>query len=175
MPSLRAAVTNAAASVSSWAYSVWNRISWTSGLMARRLITGTPMKRGDDISVQLDIPRNFSLFDRESAAAQRHSFWTLVIRWYQEAQQRLIASATNGKWIKWDTAHPPAFLTLGEGSHEKTDRWIRPSDSVLVSVSCSGVCKSRLGRRPEARICRRQTRAHQHCHPETSSRNGTMP
>lgn len=61
-----------------------------------------------------------------------------------QAQQRLIASATDGKWVKWDTAHPPAFLTLGEGSYEKTDRWIRPSDSVIVSVSCSEICKSRL-------------------------------
>lgn len=59
-------------------------------------------------------------------------------------QQRRIASATDGKWTNWNPADPPAFLTLGRGSHEKTDRWIRPSDSVLVSVSCSEVCRSNL-------------------------------
>lgn len=59
-------------------------------------------------------------------------------------EQELIASLTGEKWVEWDQAEPPTHLKLGRGSHERPDRWISPSDSVLVSVSCSEVFESNL-------------------------------
>ncbi|KFA64555.1 hypothetical protein S40285_04590 [Stachybotrys chlorohalonatus IBT 40285] len=53
---------------------------------------------------------------------------------------------TDGKWIDWDAKNPPSeFVELGGGEQkqlEKPDVWIRPKDSVVVSVKAASVSPS---------------------------------
>lgn len=75
----------------------------------------------------------------------RSSFLTCIkVPCNGRPQQQAIEESTNGKWVDWDRTKPPTFLTLGRSSHERPDCWIRPRDSVLVSVSCSEVLASNL-------------------------------
>lgn len=57
-----------------------------------------------------------------------------------------IRHLTEGKWIEWDSANPPRnYIELaGEetGQMEKPDVWIRPKDSVVLSVKASSVSPS---------------------------------
>jgi DNA ligase-4 len=56
-----------------------------------------------------------------------------------------IYEKTNGKWIKWDRAHPPTeFITLGGGDkqYERPDVWIKPNDSVILEVKAASVGSS---------------------------------
>jgi DNA ligase 4 len=49
---------------------------------------------------------------------------------------------TEGKWIDWDPKRPPTeFIELGGGDlqYERPDVWIRPTDSVVVSVKAASV------------------------------------
>lgn len=49
---------------------------------------------------------------------------------------------TDGKWIDWDPKHPPIdFIELGGGDlqYERPDVWIKPNDSVVVSVKAASV------------------------------------
>ncbi|OMP87994.1 DNA ligase 4 [Diplodia seriata] len=54
-----------------------------------------------------------------------------------------IRHATGDKWEKWDPARPPTeFIELAGGEqrqHEKPDVWIKPCDSVVVSVKAASV------------------------------------
>jgi DNA ligase 4 len=50
---------------------------------------------------------------------------------------REIRHHTEGKWMKWDPARPPTeLIELGGGDrqYERPDEWIKPSDSVVISV-----------------------------------------
>lgn len=53
---------------------------------------------------------------------------------------------TEGKWLAWDPANPPTeYVELGGGEakqHEQPDVWIRPRDSVVVSVKAASVAPS---------------------------------
>lgn len=53
---------------------------------------------------------------------------------------------TEGKWQDWDPASPPTeYIELGGGErlqYEKPDVWIRPSDSVVVSVKAASITQS---------------------------------
>lgn len=53
---------------------------------------------------------------------------------------------TEGKWQDWDAANPPTeYIELGGGErlqYEKPDVWIRPSDSVVVSVKAASITQS---------------------------------
>jgi DNA ligase 4 len=52
---------------------------------------------------------------------------------------------TEGKWIDWDSKHPPTeFIELGGGDlqYERPDVWIKPCDSVVVSVKAASVGSS---------------------------------
>jgi DNA ligase 4 len=56
---------------------------------------------------------------------------------YSEIKHR-----TSGKWIDWDSKHPPnEFIELGGGDrqYEKPDVWIKPSDSVVLEVKGASV------------------------------------
>ncbi|KAK5994597.1 DNA ligase 4 [Cladobotryum mycophilum] len=57
---------------------------------------------------------------------------------YAEVRHR-----TDGKWIEWDQKNPPSeYIELGGGEakqYEKPDVWIRPKDSVVVSVKAASV------------------------------------
>lgn len=50
---------------------------------------------------------------------------------------------TEGKWIDWDAAHPPSeYVELGGGErhqYERPDVWIRPSESVVISVKAASI------------------------------------
>ncbi|TQV94681.1 DNA ligase 4 [Cordyceps javanica] len=54
-----------------------------------------------------------------------------------------IRHRTEGKWIDWDASNPPSeFVELGGGETkqlERPDVWIRPRDSVVVSVKAASV------------------------------------
>ncbi|KAF4461772.1 dna ligase 4 [Fusarium albosuccineum] len=54
-----------------------------------------------------------------------------------------IRHRTEGKWIEWDQRNPPSkYIELGGGElrqFERPDMWIRPKDSVVVSVKAASV------------------------------------
>ncbi|RDA89589.1 hypothetical protein CP533_6227 [Ophiocordyceps camponoti-saundersi (nom. inval.)] len=54
-----------------------------------------------------------------------------------------IRHRTEGKWQVWDASKPPSeFIELAGGERrqiERPDMWIRPSDSVVVSVKASSI------------------------------------
>jgi len=52
---------------------------------------------------------------------------------------------TEGKWKPWDNARPPTeYIQVGTGPGvEKPDVWIRPSESIVVSVKASSVHETR--------------------------------
>ncbi|KAK7408093.1 DNA ligase (ATP) [Neonectria punicea] len=54
-----------------------------------------------------------------------------------------IRHRTEGKWIEWDQKRPPSeYIELGGGEarqFERPDMWIRPKDSVVVSVKAASV------------------------------------
>ncbi|OAA60509.1 DNA replication and repair protein [Niveomyces insectorum RCEF 264] len=53
---------------------------------------------------------------------------------------------TEGKWTDWDSANPPTeYIELAGGERtqaEKPDVWIRPKDSIVVSVKAASVSPS---------------------------------
>lgn len=57
---------------------------------------------------------------------------------YAEVRHR-----TEGKWIDWDVKNPPSeYIELGGGEAkqlERPDVWIRPKDSIVVSVKAASV------------------------------------
>ncbi|EFX03113.1 DNA replication and repair protein [Grosmannia clavigera kw1407] len=57
-----------------------------------------------------------------------------------------IRHLTEGKWIEWDSSNPPRdYIELAgdeAGQAEKPDVWIRPRDSVVLSVKASSVSPS---------------------------------
>lgn len=57
---------------------------------------------------------------------------------YAEVKHR-----TEGKWIDWDPKNPPSeYVELGGGEakqYERPDVWIRPKDSVVLSVKAASV------------------------------------
>jgi DNA ligase-4 len=54
-----------------------------------------------------------------------------------------IRHRTDGKWMEWDPKNPPSeYIELGGGEakqYERPDMWIRPKDSVVVSVKAASV------------------------------------
>lgn len=57
---------------------------------------------------------------------------------YAEVRHR-----TEGKWIEWDPKNPPTeYIELGGGEskqYERPDMWIRPKDSIVISVKAASV------------------------------------
>ena len=56
-----------------------------------------------------------------------------------------ISHHTDGKWKTWETKAPPtAFIELagGEKQIERPDMWIKPNDSVVISVKAASVSQS---------------------------------
>ncbi|KAK3996048.1 hypothetical protein QBC44DRAFT_319059 [Cladorrhinum sp. PSN332] len=53
---------------------------------------------------------------------------------------------TEGKWKDWDSSNPPTeYVELGGGErfqYEKPDVWIRPSESVVISIKAASVAPS---------------------------------
>ncbi|KAI9774767.1 MAG: DNA ligase (ATP) [Geoglossum umbratile] len=70
-----------------------------------------------------------------------HSFFK-VGGGFTAADYASIRHYTDGKWKDWDPRHPPVdFIELGGGNlqYERPDVWIRPDDSVVVSVKAASV------------------------------------
>ncbi|KAL1887704.1 DNA ligase (ATP) [Sporothrix stenoceras] len=57
-----------------------------------------------------------------------------------------IRHLTDGKWMDWDSSNPPSeYIELAGGERaqlEKPDVWIRPKDSIVVSVKAASVSPS---------------------------------
>ncbi|KAL8304679.1 hypothetical protein RB597_004234 [Gaeumannomyces tritici] len=57
-----------------------------------------------------------------------------------------IRHLTEGKWMGWDASNPPSkYIELGGGDkfqYERPDVWIRPKDSVVISVKAASVASS---------------------------------
>ena len=57
-----------------------------------------------------------------------------------------IRHLTEGKWLDWDSSNPPSeYIELAGGERaqlEKPDVWIRPRDSVVVSVKAASISPS---------------------------------
>ena len=57
-----------------------------------------------------------------------------------------IRHLTEGKWVDWDSANPPSeYIELAGGERaqfEKPDVWIRPKDSIVVSVKAASISPS---------------------------------
>jgi DNA ligase 4 len=56
-----------------------------------------------------------------------------------------IASRTEGKWMDWDSKRPPTkYIELAGGDRQwwKPDQWIRPKDSVVISVKAASSAPS---------------------------------
>jgi DNA ligase-4 len=53
---------------------------------------------------------------------------------------------TEGKWVDWDPARPPSeYVELGGGErlqYERPDVWIRPKDSIVLSVKAAAITQS---------------------------------
>lgn len=54
-----------------------------------------------------------------------------------------IRHRTEGKWIDWDASRPPSeYIELGGGEklqYERPDVWIRPRDSIVLSVKAASI------------------------------------
>lgn len=53
-----------------------------------------------------------------------------------------IRHRTDGKWVEWNSKHPPSeFVELAGGSlqYERPDVWIRPDESVVLAVKAASV------------------------------------
>ncbi|EON97104.1 putative dna ligase 4 protein [Phaeoacremonium minimum UCRPA7] len=57
-----------------------------------------------------------------------------------------IRHRTEGKWIDWDANNPPSeYVELGGGEklqYERPDVWIRPKDSIVISVKAASIGQS---------------------------------
>ena len=70
---------------------------------------------------------------------------------FNAADYAAIRHKTDGKWIDWDVKRPPKdYIELGGGDaqYERPDVWIKPEDSVVLSVkgaSCNATDQFRIG------------------------------
>ncbi|KAF3311061.1 DNA ligase (ATP) [Orbilia oligospora] len=54
-----------------------------------------------------------------------------------------IRHQTEGKWNTWNTRKPPAeYIELAAGQAERPDEWIKPEDSIVISVKGAAVTPS---------------------------------
>jgi DNA ligase-4 len=61
---------------------------------------------------------------------------------FTAADYASIRHYTDGKWKDWDPRHPPTdFIELGGGDfqYERPDVWIKPDESIVVSVKAASV------------------------------------
>ncbi|KAK4225568.1 hypothetical protein QBC38DRAFT_482684 [Podospora fimiseda] len=105
-------------------------------------------RRGGTLSSFLCGVRVSENFIRSGAAASREkclSFFKvgggLKAEDYAEIRHH-----TEGKWKDWDSSSPPTqYIELGGGEkfqYEKPDVWIRPSESIVISVKAASIAPS---------------------------------
>ena len=64
---------------------------------------------------------------------------------YSASDYAAIRSRTEGKWHRWDQKNPPSkYIQLGGGPAqiERPDEWIRPDESIVISVKAASVNNS---------------------------------
>ncbi|KAJ4304252.1 DNA ligase (ATP) [Collariella sp. IMI 366227] len=87
-------------------------------------------------------------FVKSGAAASREKCFSFckVGGGFKAEDYREIRHHTEGKWKDWDASNPPSeFIELGGGErlqYERPDVWIRPSESVVISVKAASVAPS---------------------------------
>ncbi|KAK4106319.1 ATP-dependent DNA ligase [Parathielavia hyrcaniae] len=105
-------------------------------------------RRGGTLSTFLLGVRVSENFVRSGAVASREKCLSFckVGGGFKAEDYGEIRHHTEGKWRDWDAASPPSELVeLGGGErlqHERPDVWIRPSESVVLSVKAASFAPS---------------------------------
>ena len=79
--------------------------------------------------------------DKSANPMKCHSFFK-VGGGFTAADYANLRHRTEGKWITWDPKRPPnEYVVLGGGhlQYERPDCWIRPDDSVILSVKAASI------------------------------------
>lgn len=104
--------------------------------------------RGGTLSTFLCGVRVSENFVRSGAAASREKCLSFckVGGGFKAEDYAEIRHHTEGKWTDWDAANPPSeFIELGGGErlqYERPDVWIRPSESVVISIKAASFAPS---------------------------------
>ncbi|KAK3899508.1 ATP dependent DNA ligase domain-containing protein [Staphylotrichum tortipilum] len=104
--------------------------------------------RGGTLSTFLCGLRVSENFVRSGAAASREKCLSFckVGGGLKAEDYAEIRHHTEGKWTDWDAANPPSeFIELGGGErlqYERPDVWIRPSESVVISIKAASFAPS---------------------------------
>ncbi len=105
-------------------------------------------RRGGTLSTFLCAVRVSENFVRSGAAANREKCLSFckVGGGLKAEDYAEIRHHTEGKWADWDATNPPSeFIELGGGErlqYERPDVWIRPSESVVISVKAASFAPS---------------------------------
>lgn len=105
-------------------------------------------RRGGTLSSFLCGLRVSENFVQSGAAASREKCLSFckVGGGFKAEDYAEIRHHTEGKWRDWDPANPPsAFVELGGGErlqYERPDVWIRPSESIVISVKAASFAPS---------------------------------
>ncbi|KAK4154214.1 ATP dependent DNA ligase domain-containing protein [Chaetomidium leptoderma] len=105
-------------------------------------------RRGGTLSTFLCGVRVSENFVKSGAAASREKCLSFckVGGGFKAEDYGEIRHHTEGKWKDWDAASPPSeFVELGGGErlqYERPDVWIRPSESVVISVKAASFAPS---------------------------------
>jgi DNA ligase-4 len=105
-------------------------------------------RRGGTLSSFLCGVRVSENFVKSGAAASREKCLSFckVGGGFKAEDYGEIRHHTEGKWRDWDAANPPSeFIELGGGErlqYERPDVWIRPSESVVLSVKAASFAPS---------------------------------
>ncbi|KAK3340344.1 DNA ligase 4 [Neurospora tetraspora] len=93
----------------------------------------------------LRVSQNFIKSGKAATAEKCLSFFK-VGGGFKAEDYAEIRHHTEGKWHDWDPSSPPTeYIELGGGDrlqYEKPDVWIRPSDSVVISVKGASITPS---------------------------------
>ncbi|KAL2127372.1 hypothetical protein VTI74DRAFT_10831 [Chaetomium olivicolor] len=104
--------------------------------------------RGGTLSSFLCGLRVSENFVKSGAAASREKCFSFckVGGGFKAEDYGEIRHHTEGKWKDWDSANPPSeYIELGGGErlqYEKPDVWIRPSESIVISVKAASFAPS---------------------------------
>ncbi|KAK4044676.1 ATP dependent DNA ligase domain-containing protein [Parachaetomium inaequale] len=105
-------------------------------------------RRGGTLSSFLCGLRVSENFVRSGAAASREKCLSFckVGGGFKAEDYGEMRHHTEGKWKEWDAASPPSeFIELGGGERlqcERPDVWIRPSESVVISIKAASFAPS---------------------------------
>ena len=105
-------------------------------------------RRGGTLSTFLCAVRVSENFVRSGAATNREKCLSFckVGGGLKAEDYAEIRHHTEGKWVDWDASSPPSeFIELGGGErlqYERPDVWIRPSESVVISIKAASFAPS---------------------------------